>query len=74
MKPPHLLVSSVGIQWAAIGGRDDKRQRVRAAAVVHIFEAVAQLGMRLKVVQQTRVGIHAGEAQPQKGANENYTQ
>ena len=61
MEPPHLLVSSVGIQWAAIGGRDDKGEWVRAAAVVHVFEAIAKLGMRFEVIEQTRISVYLCE-------------
>ena len=72
MQSPHLFVGSVGVQRTAIRGRHDQRQRIRAAALIHVLKSIAQLRVRLEVIKQAWISVYFGEAKPQSRTNDNY--
>ena len=72
MQRPHFLVGSVGVQFAAIGGGDDEGERIAAAVVIDVLQSVAQFLVRLKIIEQTRVGVYLFQAKSQCDAGENY--
>src|SRR5438093_1144870 len=72
LQAPHLLVSVLRVQRAAIRRRDDQRERVRAAVAIHVFQPVAELLMRFEVLQQVGIGVQARKAQSEAEAHHDH--
>src|SRR6266481_307592 len=51
LERPHLLIGLVGVESAAICSGDNERQRIGAAAVIHILQTVTQWLVRLEIIE-----------------------
>ena len=68
LQRPHLLVGFLVVQRAAVGGRDDQRQRIAAAVAIDIFQSVPELLVRLEIIEEARIGVQSEHSDSERDA------
>ena len=69
---PHSGVGGVAVQRTAICRCDHDFERVRAASAIDVFNSVAQLLVRLEIIEQARIDVDPGETETETDAEENH--